>query len=48
MPNVAYNISTISIAPNTALISSAISWKPYMKHIIECAINGTEIETDYM
>ena len=47
VPNVAYNISTISIAPNTALISSAISWKPYMKHIIECAINGTEIETDY-
>ena len=47
VPNVAYNISTISIAPNTALISSAISWKPYMKHIIECVLNGTEIETDY-
>jgi basic membrane protein A len=47
VPNVAYNINTTPIAPNTALISSAISWQPYFKLIIESVINGTEIPTDY-
>ena len=47
VPNVAYNISTIPIAPNTALISSAINWRPYMQLIIEAVQNGTEIPTDY-
>lgn len=47
VPNVAYNISTISIAPNTALISSAISWEPYFKLMIESVMNGQEIPTDY-
>ncbi len=47
VPNVAYNISTISIAPNTALISSAISWQPYFEMIVKNAKEGTEIPTDY-
>lgn len=47
VPNVAYNISTIPIAPNTALISSAISWEPYFTLMIESAMNGEEIPTDY-
>lgn len=47
VPNVAYNISTISMGPNTALISSKINWAPYFKLIYNAALNGTEIPTDY-
>jgi len=49
VPNVAYNISTISIAPSTALISSKINWEPYMKLIIEKtkAGKGNEIPYDW-
>lgn len=46
VPNVAYNISTISMGPNTALISSKIDWSPYFKLIIENTKNGKEIPTD--
>ena len=47
IPNVAYNISTISIAPTTALISSKIDWQPYMELMIKAAQEGTEIPVDY-
>lgn len=47
VPNVAYNISTISMAPNTALISSKINWQPYMEMIINATKDGTEIPFDY-
>lgn len=47
VPNVAYNISTISMGPNTALISSKIDWSVYFKLAIEAVINGKEIPTDY-
>ena len=47
VPNVAYNISTISIAPNTALISSKINWEPYMKFIIEKTMAGKGEEIPY-
>ncbi|MBO5421127.1 MAG: BMP family ABC transporter substrate-binding protein [Clostridia bacterium] len=47
IPNVAYNINTASIGPNTALISSKISWEPYMKLMIESVMNGKEIPVDY-
>ena len=46
VPNVAYNISTISMGPNTALISSKIDWFPYFKLIIEAVQKGGEIPTD--
>lgn len=46
VPNVAYNISTISMGPNTALISSKIDWSPYFKLIIEAVQKGGEIPTD--
>lgn len=46
VPNVAYNISTISMGPNTALISSKIDWSPYFKMIIENTKNGEAIPTD--
>ncbi len=47
VPNVAYNISTISIAPTTALISSKINWEPYMKLIIEKTMDGKGSEIPY-
>lgn len=47
VPNVAYNISTISMGPNTALISSKIDWAPYFKMIINTYAEGGEIPTDY-
>ena len=47
VPNVAYNISTISIAPTTALISSKIDWQPYMELMIKATKEGTEIPVDY-
>ena len=46
VPNVAYNISTISMGPNTALISSKIDWAPYFKLIIENTQKGEAIPTD--
>ncbi len=47
VPNVAYNISTISIAPNTALISSKINWQPYMELIISKTRDGKGSEVPY-
>ncbi len=49
VPNVAYNISTKDIAPNTWLISSKIDWQPYMELIIEKtrAGKGNEIPFDW-
>ena len=46
VPNVAYNISTISIAPNTALISSKINWEPYMTMIIKETMAGNKVDND--
>ena len=47
VPNVAYNISTISMAPTTALISSKIDWSPYFKMIIEATMSGKSFDTDW-
>ena len=47
IPNVAYNGSTISAAPETYLISSRINWAPYFKYMIESVQNGTAIVDDY-
>jgi len=47
VPNIAYNISTISMAPNTAIISSKINWAPYFKLMIQSAQKGEAIPTDY-
>ena len=47
VPNVSYNGSTYNAGKDTFLISSAINWAPYFLHIIECTVNGTDIEADY-
>ncbi|MBO7520505.1 MAG: BMP family ABC transporter substrate-binding protein [Clostridia bacterium] len=47
VPNVAYNISTISMGPTTALISSKIDWSVYFKLAINAVVDGEKIPTDY-
>ena len=47
VPNVAYNIDTSNIGPNTAIISSKISWEPYFELILDKMINGGQIPSDY-
>ncbi len=47
VPNVAYNVDTSNIGPNTAIVSSKISWEPYMTMIIKAMIDGTSIPSDY-
>jgi len=47
VPNVAYNVDTSNIGPNTAIISSKINWTPYMKMMIQAVIDGTSIPSDY-
>ena len=47
VPNVSYNGSTESVAPNTFIVSSRIDWTPYMTYCIECIRDGKEIDTDW-
>ncbi len=47
VPNVSYNGSTKSVAPNTFIISSKINWVPYMEYIITQVQNGEAIDTDW-
>ncbi len=47
VPNVAYNVDTSNIGPNTAIISSKISWEPYMTMMLKAMIDGTSIPADY-
>ncbi len=47
IPNVAYNVDTSNIGPNTAIISSKISWVPYMTMMLNAVIDGTTIPSDY-
>ena len=47
IPNVSYNGSTQAACPNTFIVSSRIDWTPYFKHIINCVIEGKDIEDDW-
>lgn len=47
VPNVAYNISTISMGPNTAIISSKINWSPYYQLVIKAVAAGETFATDW-
>lgn len=48
VPNVSYNGSTVDSCPKTFIVSSAINWAPYMQYIINCAMNGDKIDTDWI
>ena len=47
VPNVSYNGSTVSAAPNTYLISSRINWAPYMELAIQNTANGVSTPADW-
>ena len=47
VPNVSYNGSTESVAPNTFIVSSRIDWAPYMQYCLECVRDGKAIDTDW-
>lgn len=47
VPNVSYNGSTYSAGKDTWLVSSAINWAPYFQYIIEQAVKGEAIVTDW-
>lgn len=47
VPNVAYNINTISMGPNTAIISSKINWSPYYQLAIKAVAAGEAFATDW-
>ena len=47
VPDVSYNGSTESVAPNTFIISSRINWVPYFSLCIDSVKNGNKIPTDY-
>ena len=48
VPNVSYNGSTIAACPNTFIVSSRINWAPYFKFAMQCTIDGTPIDYDYV
>ena len=47
VPDVSYNGSTKSVAPNTYIISSRINWAPYFAECISKVQTGGEIAFDY-
>ena len=47
VPNVSYNGSTISAAPNTYIISSRINWAPYYTFVMDSIESGSEIPADW-
>ena len=47
VPNVSYNGSTITAAPNTFIVSTRINWAPYFKYIISCVQNNEPIAIDW-
>ena len=47
VPDVSYNGSTISAAPNTFIISSRINWAPYYTYVMDCVAAGEAIDADW-
>lgn len=47
IPDVSYNGSTISAAPNTYIVSSRINWSPYYEFAVKAVQNGEEIPADW-
>ncbi len=45
IPNVAYNGTTGKT--ETFIIASRINWVPYFEYMLDCVINGKDIDTDY-
>jgi len=47
VPNVSYNGSTASVAPNTFIVSSRINWAPYFTYCFTQMKNNAAIDTDW-
>jgi len=47
IPDVSYNGSTKSAAPNTYIVSSRINWSPYYEFAVNAVKNGEEIPADW-
>ncbi|MBO4678617.1 MAG: BMP family ABC transporter substrate-binding protein [Lachnospiraceae bacterium] len=47
VPNVSYNGSTASVAPNTFIVSSRINWAPYFEYAISKTAAGETFEADW-
>ncbi|MBR5896388.1 MAG: BMP family ABC transporter substrate-binding protein, partial [Lachnospiraceae bacterium] len=47
VPNVSYNGSTASVAPNTFIVSSRINWAPYFEYAITKTAAGESFEADW-
>ena len=47
VPDVSYNGSTKSAAPNTYIISSRINWSPFYEYAITAVQNGEEFDTNW-
>ena len=47
VPNVSYNGSTVSVGPNTYIISSRIDWAPYYVYAIQAVMDGKTIDADW-
>ena len=47
VPNVSYNGSTVSVGPNTYIVSSRIDWAPYYIYAITACMNGEAIDADW-
>ena len=47
VPCVGYNVSMLSVAPDTALTSPTNNWAVYYKYALECVLNGEKIATDW-
>jgi basic membrane protein A len=45
IPNVAYNGATPK--ENTFVIASRINWVPYFEYMLDCVLNGKDIDTDW-
>ena len=47
VPNVAYNGNTSTTCPETYLVATRINWVPYFEYMIDCVLEGEEIDYDW-
>lgn len=47
VPNVAYNGNTSETCPGTYLVATRINWVPYFEYMIDCVLEGEEIDYDW-
>lgn len=47
VPNVAYNGSTADSCPETYITASRVNWIPYFEYMIDCVVDGEEIDDNW-